>query len=149
MNQTQIILITKEMVEKDEYLKMASQLIFLSSDARSINQMKESMELRVEGYESGAISQPEVGAFFRKVSKIWPYWAHFLSNKENSLVLALNLAAGVSGILDSKDGPQTTFHPGFCQKSLLNALVEMNEASDAMRNCHEIQKQELVPYKRH
>jgi hypothetical protein len=143
MEASRTILITKEMIDQDEHIKMASKLMTLSSDVRSINLMKESMELRIEGYGLEVIRNPEVGIFFRKVNKLWPFWAHFLSNEENSLVLALNLLAGVRSIANTTQGPKTQFHDGCDGASLSRAAAVMIAASAALRKCHNIEQQEF------
>lgn len=140
------IIINKEEIDHGSYLKVTSRLMSLSSDPRSIHQMQGSLELSIIDYGSSIpMEHRKVGDFFRKIHKLWPYWAYFLSNENNSLFMALNLIGGVSAIKTAADGTHiTTFHDDFDRYTMIDTAATMLEASAALRDCHGIKEKEMT-----
>lgn len=125
-----VIAVTRQSVEEGDISFLLKKLQAFTATPKRIRANKEKLCLMVEGYDTDPrelFEIPQVCAFFRAVTKHWPYWLWFLWRGNNEVRNIVSLLAGGKRLQDATGKPAFVIELGDVRR-VLSELVHASEA---------------------
>jgi len=89
-----VLVLTKELVDRDQLELLVEWLNSLSSSPQSVFRYRNSLSISIAGFDERTPAlNPRCRAFFQRLARRWPYWLHFIEKEPESLGLLLMLLA--------------------------------------------------------
>lgn len=88
------LVLTKELIDAHDIELLVEWLNSLSCSAESVFRYRDALRLSITGFDVPIPAMhPNSRMFFRRLSKRWPYWLHFIEKEPSSVGLLLVLLA--------------------------------------------------------
>ncbi len=93
------LVLTKELIDSHDVELLVEWLNSLSSSAESVFRYRDSLRLSITGFDVPIPAMhPNSRMFFRRLSKRWPYWLHFMERSSAQVQMLLCLLTDVEKV---------------------------------------------------
>jgi hypothetical protein len=125
-----VITVARQSVEEGDISFFRKKLQAFTATPKRIRANKEKLCVMVEGYDSDPrelFEIPQVCAFFRVVTKQWPFWLWFLWRENNEVRNIVSLLAGGKRLQNAAGRPEFVIELSDVRR-VLSELVQASEA---------------------
>lgn len=125
-----VITVARQSVEEGDISFFLEKLQAFTATPKRIRANKEKLCIMVEGYDSDPrelFEIPQVCAFFRVVTKHWPFWLWFLWRENNEVRNIVSLLAGGKRLQNAAGKPEFVIELSDVRR-VLSELVQASEA---------------------